>query len=79
MNLIFHLSTRIEVYLYCEMPTNPLCETRTEGSKLSEIYLTFYSLYRVTEVCLSGGKPAPTPNLTTCFTEANFISVYMGL
>jgi hypothetical protein len=27
----------------------------------------------------SGGKPAPIPNLTVCFTEANFISVYMGL
>ena len=33
----------------------------------------------LTEVCLSGGKPAPIPNLTACFTEANFISVYMGL
>jgi hypothetical protein len=32
-----------------------------------------------TEVCFSGGRLAPIQNFTACFTEANFISVYMGL
>jgi hypothetical protein len=36
-------------------------------------------VWHFTEVCLSGGKLAPIQNFTAFSTEANFISVYMGL
>ena len=42
MNLIFQLSTRIEVYLLIYTVRCPLCETRTEGSiNVTGIYLYF--------------------------------------
>jgi hypothetical protein len=39
MNLIFQMSTKIEVNLYCE--NRGLSYTRTEGSKVCEIYRYF--------------------------------------
>ena len=49
MNLIFQLSTRIEVYLLIYTVRCPLCETRTEGSiKVSGIYL-YFTLYFIVQ------------------------------
>jgi hypothetical protein len=44
MNLIFQLSTRIEVYLLIYTVRCPLCETRTEGSIISKWNLSIFCI-----------------------------------